>query len=59
MQIGIIGHFGGKKVLNDGQTVKTITLYEALKQRLSGFKKLIPIISGKIQLYFACSFCHV
>ncbi len=43
MQIGIIGHFGGKKVLNDGQTVKTITLYEALKQRLSGDIRLQKI----------------
>ena len=30
MKIGIIGHFGGKKTFNDGQTIKTKTLYEAL-----------------------------
>lgn len=28
MRIGIIGHFGGEKQFNDGQTVKTKTLYE-------------------------------
>lgn len=33
MRIGIIGHFGGKQIFNDGQTVKTITLYNALIKR--------------------------
>ncbi|MBQ6999069.1 MAG: glycosyltransferase [Clostridia bacterium] len=32
MGIGIIGHFGGKKKFNDGQTVKTIVTYDALKR---------------------------
>lgn len=32
MRIGIIGHFGGKEKLNDGQTVKTIAIYDALKR---------------------------
>ena len=31
MEIAIIGHFGADKVFNDGQTVKTVTLYKALK----------------------------
>ena len=30
MRIGIIGHFGGYKNFTDGQTVKTLSLYEAL-----------------------------
>lgn len=30
MRIGIIGHFGGKEKFTDGQTVKTVTLYDAL-----------------------------
>ena len=28
MNIGIIGHFGGKEKYNDGQTVKTINIYK-------------------------------
>ena len=32
MRIGIIGHFGGEEKFTDGQTIKTITLYDALKQ---------------------------
>lgn len=30
MRIGIIGHFGGPHKFNDGQTVKTVTVYKAL-----------------------------
>ena len=30
MQISIVGHFGGNKQFNDGQTIKTINLYEGL-----------------------------
>lgn len=30
MRIAIIGHFGGKKKFNDGQTIKTLAIYEAL-----------------------------
>lgn len=32
MKIGIIGHFGGKEKFNDGQTVKAIAIYGALKR---------------------------
>lgn len=31
MNIGIIGHFGGKEKYNDGQTVKTINIYNGLR----------------------------
>lgn len=31
MGICIVGHFGGNKAFNDGQTVKTITTYNALR----------------------------
>lgn len=31
MRVGVIGHFGGHEVFNDGQTVKTVTVYNALK----------------------------
>ena len=30
MNIGIIGHFGGNEKFNDGQTVKTINIYNGL-----------------------------
>lgn len=30
MRIGIIGHFGGTEKFNDGQTVKTVAIYDAL-----------------------------
>lgn len=32
MGIGIIGHFGGNEKFNDGQTVKTVAIYDALKR---------------------------
>jgi len=32
MGIGIIGHFGGSEKMNDGQTVKTLAIYDALKR---------------------------
>lgn len=31
MRIGIIGHFGGKEKFNDGQTIKTIAIYDAFR----------------------------
>lgn len=30
MRIGIVGHFGGKELFTDGQTVKVLSLYEGL-----------------------------
>lgn len=33
MGICIIGHFGGGRAFSDGQTVKTLTIYEALQER--------------------------
>ncbi len=40
-KISIIGHFGGRKRFNDGQTVKTITVYEALKR--AGFDAIYKV----------------
>ena len=37
LRIGIIGHFGGPKKFNDGQTIKTLTIYRALKE--AGFEQ--------------------
>lgn len=33
IKIGVIGHFGGNEKFTDGQTVKTITIYNALKEK--------------------------
>lgn len=33
MGICVIGHFGGGRTFSDGQTVKTLAVYEALKER--------------------------
>lgn len=33
MGICIIGHFGGKEMFNDGQTVKTIAVFDALSSK--------------------------
>ena len=30
MEVAILGHFGGKKIYNDGQTVKTLAIHDAL-----------------------------
>lgn len=32
MKLAIVGHFGGDKVFNDGQTIKTVTLHNALSK---------------------------
>ena len=32
MAISIIGHFGGERNFNDGQTIKTRTFYSALNK---------------------------
>ena len=47
MRIGIIGHFGGKEKFNDGQTVKTIAIYDALKRY--GIEDV-----DKIDTYYIC-----
>ena len=38
MRIAIVGHFGGKYNFKDGQTVKTVSLYDALMRY--GFEKI-------------------
>ena len=41
MRIGIIGHFGGDEKFNDGQTVKTVAIYDALKRYgINGIDKI-------------------
>ena len=41
MRIGVIGHFGGSENFTDGQTVKTKTLYDALKRRIEPDVKIV------------------
>lgn len=43
MRIGIVGHFGGKEKFNDGQTVKTVTLYQALLNNNVNGGRIHPI----------------
>lgn len=45
MKISIIGHFGGEKKFNDGQTVKTKSLYEGFKNR--------GVYSYKVDTYYS------
>lgn len=45
MRIGIIGHFGGTEKFNDGQTVKTVAIYDALTRH--GIKDI-----DKIDTYY-------
>ena len=40
MRLCIIGHFGGKETLNDGQTVKTLAVYEALSETGINIEKI-------------------
>lgn len=41
MRIGIIGHFGGNEKFNDGQTVKTVAIYDALQRYgINGIDKI-------------------
>ena len=44
VKIAIVGHFGDNKVFTDGQTIKTKTIYEALKEK--------NIIVTKIDTFF-------
>lgn len=45
MRIGIIGHFGGNEKFNDGQTVKTVTIYNAFQH--AGYENI-----DKIDTYY-------
>lgn len=45
MNIAIVGHFGGNKKFNDGQTIKTLTIYSALN-------KLDKISVDRVDTYY-------
>ena len=60
MRIAIIGHFGGKEKLTDGQTVKTVTLYESMRQAnlLNGkIDKVDTYYIKRSPVYFILQFC--
>ncbi len=54
-KICIVGHFGGKKKFNDGQTVKTRTLYDSLKRKGIGLKIVDTYYSKKNPIRFIFS----
>lgn len=57
MRVAIIGHFGGNKMFNDGQTIKTKMLYNALMEY--GIKAADKVDTYYIRhnpLYFICCF---
>lgn len=57
MRIGIIGHFGGNEKFNDGQTVKTIAIYDALKRYgIEGIDKIDTYYIRKNPLRFLWRF---
>ena len=65
MRIGIIGHFGGNEKFNDGQTVKTIAIYDALKRygledvdRIDTYyiKKILPFLFSPTIFLFLGAF---
>ena len=56
MLIGIIGHFGGKEKFNDGQTVKTLSVYEALREQKISIEKIDTYYIHKNILRFVGQF---
>ena len=68
MKIGICGHFGGKEVCLDGQTVKTKIVYDALSENYGKEnviindtykikKRLIPVFFGTVKLFAVSDAC--
>ena len=68
MKIGICGHFGGKEVFLDGQTVKTKMVYDALSahfgqdnlKKVDTYKikkRLIPVLFGTVGIFLSCRVC--
>lgn len=56
MKIGIVGHFGGNETFNDGQTVKTIAVYEALLEQGINIEKVDTYYIRKNILIFIYRF---
>lgn len=57
MRIGIIGHFGGNEKFNDGQTVKTVAIYDALKRYgINGIDKIDTYYTRRNPLRFLWQF---
>lgn len=56
MKISIIGHFGGNESLNDGQTIKTLTVYEVLSEQGFNIEKVDTYYINKNILKFGGQF---
>lgn len=59
MGIAILGHFGGKKSFNDGQTVKTVALYDALMRNSIDVEKVDTYYVKKNPVLFCCQFVRM
>lgn len=59
MRIGIIGHFGGKEQFNDGQTIKTIAIYDAFQNYgFNNIDKIDTFYIRKNPAIFCGQFLH-
>lgn len=68
MKIGVCGHFGGKEIFLDGQTIKTKMVHEALcvhfgeenvkkVDTYSIKKRLLSVLFGTVKLFGTCDAC--
>ena len=68
MKLGVCGHFGGKGVFLDGQTVKTKTVHKALCRHYGEEnikivdtynikKRFLPVFFGTLKLFLNCDAC--
>ena len=56
MEVAILGHFGGKNVFSDGQTVKTIALHDALVRAGITVTKVDTYFVKRNPVLFVCQF---
>ena len=56
-KIAVVGHFGGKEKFNDGQTIKTIAIYDALERAgVQSVDKVDTYFIHKNPMLFICKF---
>lgn len=53
-KLAVLGHFGGPKQFNDGQTVKSIVLYNALQEKIGSVDKIDTYYIKHNPVRFAC-----
>ena len=59
MNVAIIGHFGGNKKFSDGQTIKTVNLYDALIRNNINVEKIDTYYIKKNPFKFIVDFNKV